>query len=227
MELLEEASRRVRLRSSTNAEDLPGFNGAGLYRSVVVPADATPDALAVALREVWASTWSAQAWEERDFFRIDQARVAMAVLVQESIDDDVVDGVGITANPFNAGRPAIFLNAQVAGQEGGAVTAARGDDVPEQVLYYTYGEEREFERLSRSSRTGGAAVLTDDEVVTLARAMQSIHAHFNRRLSVAEDTPMDVEFLLAGPARRLVFVQARPYPIRYDYGREMATDGGE
>ena len=68
-------------------------------------------------------------------------------------------------------------------------------------------------------------VLTDDEVVTLARAMQSIHAHFNRRLSVAEDTPMDVEFLLAGPARRLVFVQARPYPIRYDYGRVAVTFG--
>ncbi len=217
--------RRVRLRSSTNAEDLPGFNGAGLYRSVVVPADPSPAALADALREVWASTWSLQAYEEREFFRVDHARVAMAVLAQESIDDDVVDGVAITANPFNEGRPAVFINAQVAGAEGGAVTAARGDDVPEQVLYYTYGEEREFERLSRSSRTHGAPVLTDDEVVRVAGALRQIHARFNR--SLTGETPMDVEFLLAGPERRLVFVQARPYPIRWDHDRGYAMPAEE
>lgn len=219
------AGRRVRLRSSTNAEDLPGFNGAGLYRSVVVAADARDAALADALRAVWASTWSLQAWEERDFFRIDASRVAMGVLVQESIDDDVVDGVAITANPFNEGRPAVFMNAQVAGDEGGAVTAARGDDVPEQVLYYTYGEEREFERLSRSSRTRGAPVLSDDEVVRLAGALQRIHAHFARTLASA--SPMDVEFLLAGRDRRLVFVQARPYPIHWDHDRGVAMPGAE
>ena len=145
----------------------------------------------------------------------------MGVLVQESIDDDVVDGVGITANPFNAGRPAVFLNAQVAGAEGGAVTSARGDDVPEQVLYYTYGEEGEFERLSRSSRTNGAPVLTDAEVMTLSRALRAIHRGLNDAIG-AGDTPMDVEFILAGSARRLVFVQARPYPIRHDFDRGMA-----
>ncbi len=212
--------RRVRLRSSTNAEDLPGFNGAGLYRSVVIAADPTGALIADALRDVWASTWSLQAYEEREFFRVDHARVAMGVLTQESIDDDVVDGVAITANPFNEGRPAVFINAQVAGAEGGAVTAARGDDVPEQVLYYTYGEEREFERLSRSSRTQGAPVLTDDEVVRVSEALRSIHARFNR--GVGGETPMDVEFILAGRERRLVFVQARPYPIRWDHDRGMA-----
>ncbi|MGC4071585.1 MAG: PEP/pyruvate-binding domain-containing protein [Nibricoccus sp.] len=45
------------LRSSTNAEDLAGFSGAGLYRSVVVKAGATPEQLAKAIREVWASVW--------------------------------------------------------------------------------------------------------------------------------------------------------------------------
>jgi hypothetical protein len=221
------ARARVRFRSSTNAEDLPGFNGAGLYRSTLAPRDASPEALATAIREVWASTWSFTAWEEREFFRIRQELVAMGVLVQESIDDDVVDGVGITANPFNAGRPAIFLNAQVAGAEGGAVTSARGDDVPEQVLYYTYGEEGEFERLSRSSRTNGAAVLTDAEVMTLSRALRAIHRGLNDAIGAGGDTPMDVEFILAGSARRLVFVQARPYPIRHDFDRGMARPDAE
>ena len=34
---------RYIFRSSTNAEDLPGFNGAGLYESVVVPGDASDE----------------------------------------------------------------------------------------------------------------------------------------------------------------------------------------
>lgn len=216
-------SRRIRLRSSTNAEDLPGFNGAGLYRSVVIEASAGDAALADALRAVWASTWNLQAHQERSFFRIDESRVAMAVLVQESIDDDVVDGVAITGNPFNAGRPAYFINAQVAGDEGGAVTSARADQVPEQVIYYTYGATGEFERIARSSLTRGAAVLTDAELVRLAAALRAIHGRF-----VADewDTEhaMDVEFILHGPQRALVVVQARPYTMRHDQGRDAAVE---
>ena len=216
-------SRRIRLRSSTNAEDLPGFNGAGLYRSVVIDADAPDAALADAVRAVWASTWNLQAHQERSFFRIDESRVAMAILVQESLDDDVVDGVAITANPFNEGRPAYFINAQVAGDEGGAVTSARADQVPEQVLYYTYGEAGEFERIARSSRAGGAAVLTEVELRRLASALRAIHERF-----VPDPWDhahaMDVEFILRGPRRELVVVQARPYTLRYDQGREAAVE---
>lgn len=210
--------RRVRFRSSTNAEDLPGFNGAGLYRSVVVPANPSDAQVADALAAVWASTWNFQAHEEREFFRIDGTRVAMAVLVQESIDDDVVDGVAITGNPFNQGRPAIFLNVQVARDEGGAVTSARADAVPEQVLSYTYGEEGEYERLSHSSLNGGAPILSDIEVRRLTSMLRAVHDHFVR----TEDSAMDVEFILSGPERRVVLVQARPYALRYDDSRRMA-----
>jgi len=216
-------SGRIRLRSSTNAEDLPGFNGAGLYRSVVIEPGASDAALANALRAVWASTWNLQAYEERAWFRIDQSAVAMGVLVQTSIDDDVVNGVAITANPFDAGRPGLFVNAQVAGAEGGAVTSARGDEIPEQIVYYTYGAAREFERIARSTRVApGATVLSDDEVYGLAQSLQAIHRHFNPLEIGVPETAMDVEFLLAGPRRRLVFVQARPYTLRYDFGRNAA-----
>jgi hypothetical protein len=59
----------IRLRSSTNAEDLAGFNGAGLYRSVRVdPAD--PKDVERGLKQVWASVWSYGAFEERRFYRI-------------------------------------------------------------------------------------------------------------------------------------------------------------
>ncbi len=213
---------RVRFRSSTNAEDLPGFNGAGLYRSVVAPADPSEADIANALRAVWSSVWGFQAYEERAYFRMDPTRVAMAILVQGSIDDDRVDGVAITANPFNAGRPAVFVNAQVAGDEGGSVTSAHGDDVPEQILYYTYSGEGEFERLSHSSRNGGANVLTDEEVLRLSVVLRAIHDHFGFA-SFESDHAMDVEFVLAGPQRQLFIVQARPIALRHDEGRGWAA----
>lgn len=214
---------RVRFRSSTNAEDLPGFNGAGLYRSVIAPLDPTEAGIADALRAVWSSVWGFQAYEERQYFRMDPARVAMAVLVQESIDDDRVNGVAITANPFNAGRPALFINAQLAGAEGGSVTSAQGDDVPEQILYYTYGGDHEYERLSRSSRLhDGETVLGDNEVFQLSGALRAIHQHFVGG-TYDSDHAMDVEFVLAGPTRRLVIVQARPIALRHDDGRGWAA----
>lgn len=214
----------MRLRSSTNAEDLPGFNGAGLYRSTRVDADADDAALSNALRAVWASTWNLQAHEEREFFRIDSSRVAMAVLAQESIDDDVVNGVAVTANPFNEGRPALFLNAQVARDAGGAITSARADAVPEQVLWYTYAGDGEYERLSRSSLTRGAEVMREADLRALIPLLRRIDEHFVRAFNLDDrgGRAMDVEFILSGPSRRVVIVQARPITLRYDEGRGFA-----
>ncbi|MFO0651035.1 MAG: PEP/pyruvate-binding domain-containing protein [Polyangiales bacterium] len=74
---------------------------------------------------------------------------------------------------------------------------------------------------SRAARGRRARrVLTDDEVVRVSEALRTIQARFNR--GVGAETPMDVEFLLAGRERRLVFVQARPYPIRWDHDRGYA-----
>jgi phosphoenolpyruvate synthase/pyruvate phosphate dikinase len=88
-EVLDVIYRRVRLklggkgvfvRSSTNAEDLPGFNGAGLYDTV--PNVLGKEALGVALKTVWASLWNLRAVEERTTFGIDHRQVFAAVLVQ-------------------------------------------------------------------------------------------------------------------------------------------------
>lgn len=212
---------RVRFRSSTNAEDLPGFNGAGLYRSVVVPATMTDTEVADALRRVWASVWNFQGFEERTYYRINHALVSMAILVQESIDDDVVDGVAITANPFNEGRPGHFINVQPASREGGAVTSAQSGEVPEQIVYYTYNGEGEYERLSSSSLTSGAPVLREGEIVEIARVLSAIQRHFHGD-DWQTGRAMDVEFILAGPARRLVVVQARPYTVTWSEDRGWA-----
>ena len=211
-------SGRVIFRSSTNAEDLPGFNGAGLYESVVVPAGADDAAVSQAIRRVWASVWTLRGFEERDWFRIDQTAVAMAVLVQPFVPRAVANGVAITRNPFNEGRPAVFINVQVMG---GSVTGAR-NDVPEQHLVYTYSEQLEDEILGTSTLTNGAPVMTTVEVERLTRILQSLHATLTPNYGTNANA-VDVEFLIAdavgGGPRDIVIVQARPYRVVYTEGQ--------
>jgi hypothetical protein len=206
---------RVRLRSSTNAEDMPGFNGAGLYGSSIFRVDGTDEDLARALREVWASVWNLGAFQEREHYRIDHAHVAMAVLVQVSVDDAVANGVAITANPYDPIRPGVLVNIQATGA---SVTGARGDQMPEQWLVFTYLPSREPELIARSSLTGGAAILGRVEVLEITRQLEVIHERFVPTFRDGSNA-VDVELLVAGEDRHAVFVQARPHRVVWQ-GRE-------
>ena len=216
--------RRFIFRSSTNAEDLPGFTGAGLYRSIIVPIDATDAQVSDAIREVWASVWLHGAFDERDWYRVDQARVAMAVLVQPFVDGASANGVAITANPFFEGRPGFFVNAQALG---GSVTGAGGDEVPEQHLIYVYSETVESELLSSSSRSPGTLLLGEPEILRLASALRRVHCHFRERWRARGLHPdgsdaLDIEYLIAGEDHHVVILQARPFEVRYERAQQVS-----
>ncbi len=208
------SGRRLIFRSSTNAEDLDGFNGAGLYDSIEVAADPSADQVATALRQVWASVWQQRAFEERDWYRIDQRAVAMGVLVQPFVHDAVATGVAITGNPFKPGQDAVFINTQVSGS---SVTGAQDNQLPEQYLVATWAGAFEPELLSRSSLTGGAAILRDADLQELTTQLLRIHQSMLPRDSVGANA-MDVEFALTAQ-RRLIMLQARPYGIVYSLDR--------
>lgn len=204
-------------RSSTNAEDLAGFTGAGLYRSIVVDTHATDAQVEAALRQVWASVWLQGAFEERDWYRVDHRRVAMGILAQPFVDGAAANGVAITANPFYHDRPGYFVNAQVLG---GSVTGAAGEEVPEQHLIFSYTGVTESELITRSSRTEGL-VLTERDILNLAAAFARLHNHFiTEGRWPGEPNAVDVEFLIAGEDRHVVILQARPYTVTYVAGRE-------
>lgn len=214
---------KVRLRSSTNAEDLPGFNGAGLYRSTRVdPAD--PADVARGLRKVWASVWLSGAHEERAWYRIDSSTVGMGILVQESVDDDIVNGVAITENPFSQGQPGYFVNAQISGA---SVTGARGNEIPEQLMIYTFEDGQGVERLSNSSLNNGKPLLGPEDIKRLSTALEAIHVAFTGDSYGMSGRAADVEFLLAGPARGVVIVQARPYQVEWTKDRRWLNDQGQ
>ncbi len=205
-------ARRVRFRSSTNVEDLPEFSGAGLYTSASASLDEGNQAIADAVKAVWASVWNYQAFVERDFYRVDQRRVRMGVLVHPAFVDEAANGVAVTINEFNSLRPAYYINSQI-GEV--SVTNPTGQAIPEQILYYTWYEEPEYEVITRSSlladRTdwpAGASVFTDAELAELASCLEAIHNHF-KALDPVRNTAMDVEFKLM-PGRVLFVKQARP-----------------
>jgi phosphoenolpyruvate synthase/pyruvate phosphate dikinase len=202
----------VRFRSSTNAEDLAGFSGAGLYTSKTVDLSDPRKSIERGLRAVWASVWNLRAVEERELFGIPHDQVAMAVLVHRAFPDERANGVAITRNLFTRFRPAFTVNVQ-AGEE--SVTNPEGDSTPEQFLYYTfYNEGPRVEVLSRSSETHGQPVLTDAQIEVLGRALAAIHDRFMEWYGSRPDYAMDVEFKFdgTGPGGPTLFIkQARPY----------------
>ncbi len=206
--------RKFIFRSSTNAEDLDGFNGAGLYESIEVPADPSPDQVADVLREVWASVWLQRAFEERDWYRIEHRAVAMGVLVQAFVEGAVATGVAITGNPFKQGLDAVFINTQL---NGSTVTGALGNQLPEQYLVSTWTGVQEAELISRSSLTNGAPILRDAELAELTTQLLHIHRTMLPE-NAGNANAMDVEFALTRE-RRFVILQARPYTIVYSLDR--------
>ena len=98
----------VAVRSSANAEDLPGLSFAGQQDTYLnVKGE---DALLEAVRNCWASLWTAQAISYRFENEIDQDSVAMAVVVQIMVPADVA-GILFTANPATGERTEMIINA--------------------------------------------------------------------------------------------------------------------
>ncbi len=105
------AKSRIRLRSSTNNEDLPEFNGAGLYESKGFNKKDSDDKLREKILTIYSSLWSDRAFEERDFFGIDHSKVGMSILIQEAFQKEVVNGVIVTTLA-STGKVQIIVNSQ-------------------------------------------------------------------------------------------------------------------
>ena len=150
----------IRCRSSTNNEDLEGFNGAGLYDSFTHRADEGD--LAKTVKQVWASLWNLRAFDEREFHRIDHLAAAMGVLVHPNFDDEVANGVAVTKNPFDPNWDGFYVNVQV-GES--LVTNPDPNATPDELLVSAIGPNGEYETqyIRRSTlTTDGKSVMTAD-----------------------------------------------------------------
>jgi len=203
-------TRRVRLRSSSNTEDLVAFNGAGLYTSRGAALDDPERRVEDALRTVWASLWTQRAYDEREMGHIDQSAVAMGVLVHAAFRSEAANGVGVSRNILDPNRGDMhYFNVQVG--EASVTNPAPG--VSSDEYLYRFGRSPRVVYQHRSSLTS-YDIMSGAEADHIACTLAAIHDHFRALLDPAEEDrwfAMDVEFKLVGPERDLVVKQARPY----------------
>ncbi len=216
------ASARMRFRTSTNSEDLDGFPCAGCYESHTGdPAD-WADVLD-AIRESYASAWSFRTFEERTYYGVDHRAVGMALLVHRSFDDEVANGVAVTANPFDASGldPAFYVNAQFGGDV--EVVAPTPGVTSDQFLYYFNQPGQPVTYLARSSLVPrGSAVLTPTQIRALGVALAAIHERFSAAYGPASGNTgwygLEVDFKFTSNGTwdppSLYIKQARPIPAR-------------
>jgi len=199
------------VRSSSNAEDLPNFSGAGLYTTV--PNVKGDDQLIEAIKTVWASLWNFEAYEARERALIDHSRILMAVLIQEGINSES-SGVMITTDPFDGeNRGAIYISAK----RGLGIKVVEGKRVAEQIIFrprtnavqvLTRSDEDSLLTFAENGGvrevaiTGERNVLTDDVIRRLVRAASAVKRVFRNR-------DQDIEW--AYMKGQIFILQSRPY----------------
>jgi pyruvate phosphate dikinase-like enzyme/lamin tail-like protein len=207
---------RVRLRSSSNTEDLPNFNGAGLYTSTSAALDDPERPVADAMRTVWASLWNDRAYDERVYARIERDTLGMGILVHPAALSEHANGVGVSRNVLEPPRgDQFYINAQL----GEASVTNPAPAISTEQLVYQWYRDPAILYQSASSLLGAlpsapAAVLGPTEVESIACALQAVHDHFRPLLDPAQANPwfaMEVEFKLVGPDRQPYIKQARPH----------------
>lgn len=206
---------RMRFRSSTNAEDLDGFTGAGLYTSVSGDPDDPTDTVEDALREVWSSVWYFKAFEERSYRSIDHLAVGMALLVHNAFPQEEANGVAITNNPYDTTglNPAFYINAQLGGE---SVVLPPAGVTTDQVLLFWQQQGQPVVYLRHSNLVApGQTVLTTTQLFELAAALDRIHEYFRSSYGAGQAWyAMDIEWKfdgLPGQPPALFIKQARPF----------------
>ena len=205
----------VFVRSSTNSEDLPNFNGAGLYSTV--PNVRGDDEFIAAIKSVWASVWNFEAYEARERAGIEHTKIFMAVLVQEGINSES-SGVMITADPFNRevnldNEGTVYISAK----RGLGMKVVEGQKIAEQVVFrrransvqvLTRSEEDSLLTFDANGGikeipiSGERAVLTDEVVRRLAAAAANI-----KRLFHGKDQDIEWAYMKG----QIYIVQSRPF----------------
>ena len=207
------AETSLRYRSSTNNEDLPGFNGAGLYDSKTQHADETAqEGISKSLKQVYASMWTFRAFAEREFHRIDHKAAAMGVLVHPNYSDELANGVAVSFDPFGLTSPSYgdgphYVNSQI-GED--LVTNPEARAVPEELLLYSDGT---YDVRSVSNQVGkGRLLLTGAQLAQLRGHLETIHDRFEQLYGPAAGDPfaMEIEFKITSD-NILAIKQARPW----------------
>ena len=203
------AGTAVRCRSSTNNEDLPGFSGAGLYTSKTQYLD--EGHISKSVKQVYASMWNFRAYEERDFYRVDQYIAAMGILCHPNFEAEQSNGVGVSIDPIYETDSTFYLNTQV-GES--LITNPDPNSVPEEILLYEDTSQGAGYLVLRLSNLVNPGELVMDQVYLdqMREYLTVIHDEFAILYDVvgADGFGMDIEYKVTAQDQ-LIIKQARPW----------------
>lgn len=205
--------KNFRFRSSTNAEDLDDFNGAGLYDSKTGILGDSIKTFEKAIKQVWASVWNEASYNERELFGIDQHNIAMGVLVHRSFPDELANGVIITKNIFRENFPGITVNIQKG--ENSVVKPEKGEICEQFVAYHfnsgTNDDDFDIDYTSISNLNNNEPLLSRKEMSRLFLVSSKIEEKMYRYWRKNTYHPVDIEFKIVGENRDLYIKQVRPF----------------
>ncbi len=221
-----QADVSVAVRSSATAEDLADASFAGQQETFLNVSGS--EALLEAVKRCFASLFTARAISYRDAKGFDHLAVALSVGVQLMVRTDIGgSGVMFTIDPDSGFDRVVVINAAW----GLGETVVQGAVDPDEFVVYKpfladaaltpiiekrrgakeikmiYGTGAERTRTVPTSKIERKRlVLSDDDVLTLARWAVTIEDHYG--------CPMDIEWAKDGGNGRLYIVQARPETVR-------------
>lgn len=203
------AGTSIRCRSSTNNEDLPGFNGAGLYDSKTQhPHEGH---IQKSIKQVYASLWNLRAFDEREFYRVDHFVASMGVLCHPNYEDERANGVGVSVDPLYNTENTFYLNTQV-GEE--LITNPNGNSIPEEVLLDREdGNEIDHIIIQGSNFLPADSIMMSEIYREQMRDFLTvIHDEFEILYNAKEgdNFAMDIEYKITAEDQ-LIIKQARPW----------------
>jgi phosphohistidine swiveling domain-containing protein len=223
-ELSEDGETAVAVRSSATAEDLAGASFAGQQETYLNVRGA--EALLEAVKNCWASLWTARAMAYRARQGIDPATVSLAVVVQRMVESESA-GVMFTANPANGRRNEEVVSAAwglgesvvsgsvtpdsiVVEKETGRVISRETADKEVMTVYTEGGTEERPVPEARRLRP----VLDDEAAAKLVGYGARIEDHYG--------APQDIEWALSDG--ELFILQARPITALPEPEADPPTD---
>jgi pyruvate,water dikinase len=228
----------VAVRSSATAEDLPDASFAGQQETYLnISGDA---ALLEACKKCFASLFTDRAISYRADKGFDQFQVALSIGVQKMVRSDLAcSGVMFSIDTESGFSDAVFVTASYGLGENIVQGAVNPDEyyvfkptlrqgfkpivqktVGEKKIKMVYANDvkRPTKNVDVSPADQKKFVLSDEEILALARYAVTIEDHYSQK--AGHFKPMDMEWAKDGKTGQLFIVQARPETI---HSREDKT----
>lgn len=222
----------VAVRSSATAEDLPGASFAGEHETFLNVSG--PAAVVEASKKAMASLFNDRAISYRVHQGFDHFDVALSVGIQKMVRaDEGASGVLFTLDTetgfqnlvqISAGwglgelvvqgkiTPDEYMVFKPTLEEGYAPVVKRSLGAKRQKMIYNDSASRPVKEVETSQEERDSFVLSEEDILTLARWGVIIEKHYSARYD--KYTPMDIEWARDGLSNELYIVQARPETVQ-------------